>query len=59
LDGKYHIKNFVKDHRIFMMSVVAALTFGGKNWIINDKDSVNSSFPNFIKTIKKLGGILN
>ena len=28
LKGKYEIKIF-KDHRIFMMSTVAALTFGG------------------------------
>ena len=29
-----------------MTSVIAALSFGGK-WIIHDKDSINSSFPNF------------
>ena len=48
------IKNFKKDHRIFMMSCVAALTLGGK-WKIFDQDSINSSFPEFIKIIKKLG----
>ena len=37
LKGNYHIKNFLKDHRIFMMSCIAALTLGG-NWKINDKD---------------------
>ena len=47
------IKNFLKDHRIFMTSVIAALSFGGK-WIIHDKDSINTSFPNFLKIIKKL-----
>ena len=41
-----------------MMSVIAALTFGG-NWKINDKDSINTSFPNFLKIIKKLGGKIN
>ena len=46
------IKNFLKDHRIFMTSVIAALSFGGK-WIIHDKDSINTSFPNFLKIIKK------
>ena len=33
---KIVIKNFLKDHRVFMTSVVAALTFGGK-WQIHDK----------------------
>ena len=58
LKNTYYIKNFHKDHRIFMMSVVAALTFGGK-WKINDKDSVNTSFPRFLSLIKKLGGKIN
>ena len=47
------IKNYLKDHRVFMTSVIAALTFGGK-WKIYDKDSINSSFPNFLKLIKNL-----
>ena len=47
------IKNYLKDHRIFMMSVIAALTCGGK-WRIHDPDSINSSFPSFLKIIKKL-----
>ncbi len=54
LKKKYHVKNFLKDHRIFMMSVIAALTFGG-NWKIDDKDSIKTSFPNFLNLIKKLG----
>ena len=58
LKGNYHIKNFLKDHRIFMMSVIAALTLKG-NWRINDKDSINTSFPNFLKIIQKLGGKYN
>ena len=52
------INNFLKDHRVFMSSVVAALTLGGK-WKIHDKDSINTSFPTFIRKIKNLGGILN
>ena len=48
------IENYYKDHRIFMTSVIAALTFGGK-WKINDIDSYKSSFPSFLKIIKKLG----
>ena len=38
------IKNFLKDHRVFMMSVIAALSFGGK-WKIFKPDSVKTSFP--------------
>ena len=47
------IKNYLKDHRIFMMSTIAALTCGGI-WKIHDKDSINSSFPSFLKIIKKI-----
>ncbi len=47
------IKNYLKDHRIFMMSTIAALTCGG-NWKIHDKDSINTSFPSFLKIIKKI-----
>ena len=47
------IKNYLKDHRIFMMSTIAALTCGG-HWKIHDKDSINSSFPSFLKIIKKI-----
>jgi len=47
------IKNYLKDHRVFMMSTIAALTCGGK-WKIYDKDSINTSFPSFLKIIKNL-----
>ena len=47
------IKNYLKDHRVFMMSTIAALTCGGK-WKIHDKDSINTSFPSFIKIIKNI-----
>ena len=53
-----HIKNFLKDHRVFMMSCIAALTFGG-NWKIDDKDSINTSFPIFLNLLKKLGAKIN
>ena len=46
------IKNYLKDHRVFMMSAIAALTFGGK-WKISDLDSIKTSFPSFFKNIKK------
>ena len=58
LQGNYLINNFRKDHRIFMMSYIAALVLGG-NWKIYDKDSVNSSFPNFFKIIKQIKSIKN
>ena len=58
LRGNYHVKNFVKDHRIFMTSVIAALTLGGE-WKINDSDSINTSFPEFLKILKKLGAKFN
>ena len=47
------IKDYLKDHRVFMMSTIAALTCGGQ-WKIHDKDSVNTSFPLFLKIINKL-----
>ena len=53
LDKKVVVKNYLKDHRVFMTSLIAALSFGGK-WNIHDKDSVNTSFPNFLKIIEDL-----
>ena len=47
------IKDYLKDHRIFMMSTIAALTCGGK-WEIHNPDSIKSSFPSFLKLIKRL-----
>ena len=54
VNKKIIIKNFLKDHRVFMTSVVAALTFGGK-WQIHDKDSINTSFPSFLNKMSYLG----
>ncbi len=53
LKNKITIKNYLKDHRVFMTSIIAALSFGGE-WNIYDKDSINTSFPNFLKIINKL-----
>ena len=53
INKKIIIKNYLKDHRIFMTSVIAALSFGG-SWNIYDKDSIKTSFPNFLKIINKL-----
>ena len=55
LNGKYLINNFKKDHRVLMMSCIAALVFGG-SWKITDRNSTNTSFPNFYNIIKQLGG---
>jgi len=52
IQKKIIIKDYLKDHRVFMMSAIAALTCGGE-WEIHDKDSINSSFPSFLKIIKK------
>ena len=50
---KIIIKNYLKDHRVFMTSVIASLSFGGE-WHIYDKDSIKTSFPNFLKIIDEL-----
>ena len=52
INKKIIIKDYLKDHRVFMTSVIAALSFGGL-WKIHDKDSIQSSFPDFLKIIKK------
>jgi len=54
VNKKIIIKNFLKDHRVFMTSVIAALSFGGE-WQIFDKSSINTSFPSFLKKIDQLG----
>ena len=53
INKKIEIKNYLKDHRVFMTSVIAASTFGGK-WKIFDKDSIKSSFPNFLKILNEI-----
>ena len=53
INKKITIKNYLKDHRVFMTSIIGALAFGG-SWTIYDKDSIKSSFPNFLKIISQL-----
>ena len=53
ISHKITIKNYFKDHRVFMTSVIAALSFGG-DWTIHDKDSINTSFPNFMNIMNEL-----
>ena len=50
---KILINNFLKDHRIFMSSVIASMAFGGR-WQIHDRDSINTSFPEFLNIIKNI-----
>ena len=54
LTKKFEVKNFLKDHRIFFLSCITALTLGGK-WKIHDKQSANTSFPKFLETLKFIG----
>ena len=53
LKKKIIIKNYLKDHRVFMTSIIAALSFGGI-WHIHDKNSIKTSFPSFLKIINEL-----
>ena len=36
-----------------MSSVIAAMAFGGE-WLIHDKDPINTSFPEFLDIIKNI-----
>ena len=54
LRKNYVIKNYLKDHRIFMVSVIASLTLGGK-WKIHNPESFKTSFPSFLNILKTLG----
>ena len=53
IEKKIIIKNYLKDHRVFMTCVIAALSFGG-DWKIYNKDSIKTSFPNFLKILNKI-----
>ena len=54
LSKNFKISNFRKDHRVFMLSCIAALTLGGK-WKIENPEAIKTSFPNFLVILKKLG----
>jgi len=53
INKKIVIKDYLKDHRVFMTSVIAALVFGG-TWNIHDKDSIKTSFPTFLDIVNDL-----
>ena len=54
LNKNYVIKNYLRDHRVFMTAIIAGLTLGG-NWKIYDPDSFRTSFPSFLKILRNLG----
>jgi len=53
INKKIVIKDYLKDHRVFMTSVIAASVFGGI-WNIHDKDSIKTSFPTFLDIVNSL-----
>jgi len=53
ISKKIIIKNYLRDHRVFMTCVIAALVFGG-SWVIYDRDSINTSFPSFLKILNNI-----
>ena len=53
INKKIVIKDYLKDHRVFMTSVIAASVFGG-TWNIHDKDSIKTSFPTFLDIVNGL-----
>ena len=53
INKKIIIKDYLKDHRVFMTSVIAALSFGGE-WRIANPESIKTSFPDFLKKINEL-----
>ena len=56
VNKKIEIQKYLKDHRVFMTSVIAALSFGGE-WKIYDKDSIKTSFPNFLEILNQFRDI--
>ena len=54
LKKNFVIKDYLKDHRIFMMSTIAALSLGG-NWKIHDASCFKTSFPKYLEILKTLG----
>ena len=54
LKKSFEIKKFLKDHRVFMVSTIAALTLGGQ-WKIYDGTCFKTSFPKYLKILNQLG----
>ena len=55
IDGGAIIVNTKNDHRICMSSAILSLATGIKTKI-NNFETVNTSFPNFISLTRQLGG---
>ena len=53
INKKIIIKDYLKDHRVFMTSAIAALSFGGE-WHVHDRDSIKTSFPSFLNILNEL-----
>ena len=53
------LKIFLKITEFFMMSVIAALTFGGVGKLMTTSEINKYLFSKFLKIIKKLGGKIN
>ena len=54
IEKSFEIKKFLKDHRVFMLSTIAALTLGGQ-WKIHDASCFKTSFPKYLEILKTLG----
>ena len=52
INKKIIIKNYLKDHRVFMTSVIAALSFGGE-WKFTIRTLIRHLF-NFLKLINSI-----
>ena len=57
VNKKIIIKDYLKDHRVFMSTTIAGLALGG-NWKIHNPDSFKTSFPSFLKILRNLGAII-
>jgi 3-phosphoshikimate 1-carboxyvinyltransferase len=53
LNKNYIIKDYLRDHRVAMTTIILGLARGG-NWKIHNSDSIMTSFPSFLKIIKTL-----
>ncbi len=58
VNKKIIIKNYLNDHRIFMTCAISSLSFGG-TWHIYNPRSVQTSFPNFLEILKRIGAKIN
>jgi len=57
LNKNCEIKNYLKDHRVMAMSLIAgAVTSNEKNyWKIHNPETIKTAYPKFLKIIKQHG----